>query len=750
MAVFNPDQAIDFGVIMGVLGPNFSPSYSGLPGPLGMPPVKLGPVAGYHYSYGTVVNPIVNGKPTAQTADNVKAALNLFNDTNSVSPGFTMSFYGTRGQGSGTISTNVWDTSSMVLDAKPMGPNAYNTDLSYSTLISNANVVASSSLTFIFIPGTTQSQALQYSTGTTISEAVTNGITDTTTNSESISTGLSVTVGTKVTGGVPGATEEVSESVTASINSAWTQTTSLSTNYSKTTTNQTNTTVTTTTTVNLTSATPNADGTYSYGPYTLIPGNLYTVQIQLEQASYSSPITQTFEIYGPSPSSQMKFEGTTNGYPINNIFVNEVNIDYNPMQAISEANSWGYSTLSEIDPSVFQYKTGATDMVLYTGLVTATSVGSENATIVIRPVATPKNATNTGLTQSSMLWSDFAITAPQAAHTKSILDLRHAATSFSSKNGVYFNTSMPDVESTLVTQFLAGNPSKSLTLNGGYRDSAVLGNLNYDLTGFSHSNVTLGNGENILRINPNDNNNLFKLGTGNNTIFLDGKGNNIYLGEGENYIEVTGGSGKNFIIDNNGPTALKINSATGFTQVSKWNQKQDSLHFGSEVNLSDVKVTFNYNDWSYNVYVKEKLVANLITVGGLSLSDPTTKVTHNSAYAPSSMAIENTAGFLTGLYASAFHRAPDSSGFEYWMKILQNGASRAQIAESIFTSSEYRSHFKTSADYVDALYRDLLGRNPDAYASAHVKAIDTGTSQATIINAILNSNEYVQLVGLIT
>lgn len=751
MSTLNINAAGTFGILSYVLAANIQDNSSGQ----------------YDYSYGYVESEPVyyawwsytfpSSYPSdavQQTTANVQAMQNMFTDQSSIYPGVTANT---------GYSTYLWqfasltpDTSTMTVEAIPLPAGSYNVDLSTATQVSsNDAVVAASSLEFVFIPGSTESQTLTYSQGATISNQVTNGVTSTYTNAQGQTVALSETCATSYTGTVKDEDDSVSSTVSASesaaISYAWSQTSSQSTNYTDSNTSQTSTMVASSTTVNVNTATPNSDGTYTYGSYTLVPGQTYISQITLSEGSWNAPITQSFQISGPPMAVPNGTSLDTDGLGMD--YINYIAYQ-NPIsaeQAVYYANTYGYDLISGCDSSLFTYVTGQTDYATYTGMVSSTSSASVNATVVIVPVATTTTADNSGVTTSGSPDGIYISAAAPAAHNTAMLDLGLASTKLKSNHGVYFNTAAPGVESALVSKYLAGNPAGLLTLNGGNQDSVILGDLNYSLTGFSNSNVTLGNGSNTIAIGVADNGNRFEFGDGNNSISLSGKGNNLFLGGGANYIEVTGSTGKNFVIDSTGATALMINDASGFTQVSKWDQTQDSLHFGSNVNLSDVKVTFNYSNWSYNVYVKDNLVANLISVGGLSLSDPVTKITSTSAYAPSSIAIQSNQGFLTGLYADAFSRAPDAAGLAYWENVINHGGTRAQVTQTFFTSPEYESQFQTSSQYVSALFHDLLGRAPDSNILASwSQYIDNGgpDAGANVVSAILASPEFVHLVGV--
>lgn len=721
----------------------------------------------YTYSYGYVdSNPLYNawwsitypstypGDLPQQTYTNVQAMQYMFTDSSSISPGVLAN--------TGYL-TYYWkfasltpDTSTMTAMAVPLPEGSYNVDLSTATQVSdNDAVVAASSLSFVFIPGATQSQTLSYSEGATISEQVTNGITSTTTNAEGQTVALSETCATSYTGGVPGDTTAISASESEAISYAWSQTSSQSTNYTTSNTNQTSTMVASSTTVDLDTATPNSDGTYTYGSYTLVPGQSYIAQITLSEASWNAPVSQAFQISGPPMDVPNGTSTDTDGDGFVNYtaYLDPITAE----QAIYYANVYGYSLISGCDTSLFTYTTGQTDYATYMGSVASTSSASVNATVVIQAVATTTSADNPSETSSnpsssvpmsaSLPAQVSLISASPVEYSAAALDLGLAAARLRSNNGVFFDTTNPDVEKGLVADYLEGNANWMLSLNGGDKDTVTLGNLNYELTGFTNSNVNVGNGSNHILIDSTEIGNRFMFGDGNNNISLDGKNNNLFMGNGENYIEITGGTGKNYIIDGTGSTALVINSEIGFTQVSKWDQTQDSLHFGSHLNLSDVEVTFNFDDWSYNVYVKDNLVANLLTVGGLSLSDPTTMITSNAAYVPTSTAIRTDQGFLTGLYADAFHRAPDASGVSYWIEQLDSGVSRNSVIQDFLVSSEYNVDHLGNSEYVSGLYKDVLGRQEDASGSSYwINQLDSGVSRATVIAAFLGSSEYSNLI----
>jgi hypothetical protein len=94
--------------------------------------------------------------------------------------------------------------------------------------------------------------------------------------------------------------------------------------------------------------------------------------------------------------------------------------------------------------------------------------------------------------------------------------------------------------------------------------------------------------------------------------------------------------------------------------------------------------------------------------------------------------------FLTGLYSQVLGRSPDNTGFAIWLQKLQNGMSRAGVADAFLTSAEAQLRF------VDGLYVDLLQRPPDnAGASSWSGLLLNGqVSQEAVAVSFLASDEF--------
>jgi len=96
------------------------------------------------------------------------------------------------------------------------------------------------------------------------------------------------------------------------------------------------------------------------------------------------------------------------------------------------------------------------------------------------------------------------------------------------------------------------------------------------------------------------------------------------------------------------------------------------------------------------------------------------------------------------LYVAAFGRNADSAGLIQQYAGLRIGLSLAQLGDGFVASAEFTSRYGTlsDADYVNALYQNVLGRAGDASGVAFYNgALARGASRGTILAAFADSDE---------
>lgn len=99
--------------------------------------------------------------------------------------------------------------------------------------------------------------------------------------------------------------------------------------------------------------------------------------------------------------------------------------------------------------------------------------------------------------------------------------------------------------------------------------------------------------------------------------------------------------------------------------------------------------------------------------------------------------------FVVRLYRNIFNREADEWGLNDWTYRLQNGLTACDILEGFLYSEEFEISNFSNEQYVDILYRTLLGRNADAAGKADwVGRLNAGQSRSQILAGFAYSIEF--------
>ena len=114
--------------------------------------------------------------------------------------------------------------------------------------------------------------------------------------------------------------------------------------------------------------------------------------------------------------------------------------------------------------------------------------------------------------------------------------------------------------------------------------------------------------------------------------------------------------------------------------------------------------------------------------------------------------IENSVEFrseeVQNLYQSILGRPADMQGLNAWIAFLGNGGTEAQVEAEIMGSIEFvNNHGGTAEGFVQGVYDDLLGRDPDpAGGAAWVSLLNAGASTESVVTGVLRSAESASLI----
>ncbi len=93
-------------------------------------------------------------------------------------------------------------------------------------------------------------------------------------------------------------------------------------------------------------------------------------------------------------------------------------------------------------------------------------------------------------------------------------------------------------------------------------------------------------------------------------------------------------------------------------------------------------------------------------------------------------------------YRATFGREADPGGLTAYVSFLSAGGTVGQLKAILLGSAEYSRNLTTNESYVTALYRNVLGREPDPPGrDAFVQALNAGMSRTTAAAVMLQSTE---------
>ena len=113
--------------------------------------------------------------------------------------------------------------------------------------------------------------------------------------------------------------------------------------------------------------------------------------------------------------------------------------------------------------------------------------------------------------------------------------------------------------------------------------------------------------------------------------------------------------------------------------------------------------------------------------------------------------LDEGAAQVARLYDTVFGRLPDQSGLAYWADVLNSGGATLQgMAEGFMATPEYRAAYGSlsNADFVQALYRNILDRPGDAGGVNYwAQQLDAGLNRAALVVSFSESAEHAALTA---
>lgn len=109
---------------------------------------------------------------------------------------------------------------------------------------------------------------------------------------------------------------------------------------------------------------------------------------------------------------------------------------------------------------------------------------------------------------------------------------------------------------------------------------------------------------------------------------------------------------------------------------------------------------------------------------------------------------------VANLYHAVLGRNADYSGLDFWYDRVEEGISMQRIAQAFLDSAEYTGDTQTNAQFLDALYENLLDRDGDTTGTAFwISQLESGVSRADVLVAFAQASvdgTEVDVVGSVT
>ncbi len=108
---------------------------------------------------------------------------------------------------------------------------------------------------------------------------------------------------------------------------------------------------------------------------------------------------------------------------------------------------------------------------------------------------------------------------------------------------------------------------------------------------------------------------------------------------------------------------------------------------------------------------------------------------------------EKVEAFVKRLYVECLDRQPDAEGFNAWVEALCNGTGNgANVAAGFFFSDEFKNRGLSNEEYVEKLYRVLMGRGSDAGGKASwVDILNKCGGRKGVFKGFVYSPEYAMI-----
>ncbi len=174
-----------------------------------------------------------------------------------------------------------------------------------------------------------------------------------------------------------------------------------------------------------------------------------------------------------------------------------------------------------------------------------------------------------------------------------------------------------------------------------------------------------------------------------------------------------------------------------------------NIHPGGEATMGDFRThTTQRPVRAMALAVGLALSASLL--GGAGLAQASVKTEVGSVQKAATTAHRHS---VYRLYRAYFLRDPEPAGWDYWSNTLASGRmSLIQISEFFSRSDEFKKRYGSlsDAEFIDLVYRNVLGRSPDGSGRSHwVGRLSAGETRGMVMVGFSESDEFQRKTGTV-
>jgi adhesin/invasin len=171
-------------------------------------------------------------------------------------------------------------------------------------------------------------------------------------------------------------------------------------------------------------------------------------------------------------------------------------------------------------------------------------------------------------------------------------------------------------------------------------------------------------------------------------------------------------------------TTARARTTTGTETITATDAGDSALTANVSLTLTDQDHVATFVKAAYQTMLHRNVDANGLAYWGNAIRNGMSRAQFANTLSTSP---EFRTGVVSHMYPTYLHRSSDSAGVSYWVGQIARGATFEQVELSFIGSPEYyQLHGGTSKGAVDALYKDVLGRTVDQAGETYwVQQIDS-------------------------